>query len=105
MLRGYILIFSYILFISYVLGPVIRHFTNGETSRKCIHILLFFVWVLVDRYHRGTVHQVILPALFIGLNLLSHRFGLCRSIERTEGNHFGTVYFAVSITIKSWARS
>ena len=91
MLKGYILVFSYILLISYGLGPVVRRLTNGETSRKCIHILLFFVWVLMDRYHKGTVHQVLLPTMFIGLNLLSHRFGLCKSIERTEGNHFGTV--------------
>lgn len=99
MLIGYILIFSYILLLSFGCGPLIRKWVNGETSRKFIHIMLFLVWVLIDRFLRGTVHQIIIPVSFIFLNLLSYRFQLCKSIERTEGNHYGTVYFAVAITV------
>ena len=99
MLIGYILIFSYILLLSFGCGPLLQKRFDGETSRKFIHIMLFLVWVLIDRFLRGTVHQIIIPVSFIFLNLLSYRFQLCKSIERTEGNHFGTVYFAVAITV------
>lgn len=100
MIIGYLLIFAYILLLIFGLGPVIQRRINGETSRKFTHIMLFMVWVLIDRYLRGTIHQVIIPVIFIFLNLLSYKFHLYKSVERSDGedNHYGTIYFALAIT-------
>ena len=97
-LTGYILIFGYILLLIFGLGSLVQKFTNGETSRKFIHIMLFMVWILIDHFLRGTIHQIIIPTVFIFLNVLSYRFQICKTIERTDGNHFGTIYFALAIT-------
>ena len=98
MVTGYILIFSYILFLIFGIGPLIQRITNGETSRKFIHIMLFMVWVLIDRFFKGTIHQIIIPTTFIFLNLLSYKFNLYKSVERSDENHYGTIYFAIAIT-------
>lgn len=97
-LTGYLLIFGYILLLIFGLGNIVQKFTNGETSRKFIHIMLFMVWILIDHFLRGTIHQIIIPTVFIFLNVLSYRFQICKTIERTDGNHFGTIYFALAIT-------
>ena len=46
-----------------MLDQEVRGFTNRETARKCIRILLLFMLSLIDRYHRSTGHQVLLLAL------------------------------------------
>ncbi len=98
-LWGYTVILTYIFFLIFAVGPAVQKFTNTETSRKTIHTLLFAVWCLLDLFFRGTVHQILIPVLFILLNLLSYRFGIYKSIERQSDNHLGTVYFAIAVTI------
>lgn len=96
---GYLLIFAYIFLLIFVLGTLVQKISNGETSRKFIHIMLFMVWILIDRFLKGTIHQIIIPTAFIFLNILSYRFSICKTIERKDGNHLGTIYFAIAITI------
>ncbi|MBQ2727571.1 MAG: DUF92 domain-containing protein [Clostridia bacterium] len=96
---GYTLIFIYIFFLIFVLGEIVKKFAGVEASRKLVHIMLFGVWVLIDVFLKNTVHQIIIPVIFLILNALSYKFNIYKSVERTEGNHFGTVYFAAAITV------
>ena len=96
---GYVLIILYILFLIFVVGNKIKNFFNVETSRKIIHVGLFFVWILIDIFLKNTIHQVIIPIIFIIVNFFSYKFKLFKSIERVEDNSLGTIYFAISITI------
>lgn len=97
-LAGYAAILGYIFLLIFALGPLVKKISNVETSRKTIHIMLFVVWILLDVFFKDTIHQIIIPIIFIILNLLSYRFGIYQSVERSEGNHLGTVYFALVIT-------
>ena len=60
---GYVLIILYILFLIFVVGNKIKNFFNVETSRKIIHVGLFFVWILIDIFLKNTIHQVIIPII------------------------------------------
>ncbi len=95
---GYVSIIGYIFLLIYGMGPLVLKFSNLETSRKSIHTMLFVVWILLDVFFKGTIHQIIIPVLFIILNGLSYRFNLYKSVERDEGNHLGTIYFAIVVT-------
>ena len=99
MFMGYGVIFAYIFSLIFILGPIVKQKFNGETSRKVIHICLFAVWSLIDYFFKGTIHQIIIPVIFIILNILSYRFNIYKSVERDEGNHLGTVYFAIAVTV------
>jgi len=98
-LLGYLVSLTYIFFLIFAVGPLVQRFSNTETSRKTIHILLFAVWSLIDVFFRGTIHQILIPVFFIVMNLLSYRFGIYKSVERESGNHLGTVYFAIAVTV------
>lgn len=98
-LAGYAAILGYVFFLIFVLGPLVQKHSNTETSRKTVHTGLFLVWVLIDVFFKDTVHQIIIPVIFIILNALSYKYDLYKSVERDEGNHMGTIYFAVAITI------
>ena len=57
------------------------------------------LWFLVDYFFKLSIHQIILPAIFIIINLLSYKFKIFASIERDKKNHPGTIYFAIAITV------
>lgn len=95
---GYVTCIAYVFFLIFIIGPIVKSKSNGETSRKVIHTMLFVVWVLIDIFFRDSIHQIILPVIFIVLNSLSYKFKFYKSVERAEGNHLGTVYFAIAIT-------
>lgn len=95
---GYSVTLGYVFFLIFALGPQVQRRTNTETSRKLIHTGLFLVWVLIDIFFKDTIHQIIIPVIFIVLNALSYKYDLYKSVERDTGNHKGTIYFAVAIT-------
>lgn len=98
-LLGYLVSIAYVFFLIFAIGPLVKSKTNGETSRKVIHTMLMVVWILIDVFFKNSIHQIILPVIFIILNALSYKFKIYKSVERDEGNHLGTVYFAIAITI------
>lgn len=98
-IAGYVITFTYVFFLIFILGHLIQKKTNIETSRKTIHTLLFMVWVFIDFFFKNSIHQVILPVVFLVLNALSYKFKIYKSVEREDQNHLGTIYFAVAITI------
>ena len=77
-----------------------------EISRKLIHILVGNTWFPMYFYLRGTVHFIIVPAIFIAVNWLSNRFNVFKSMEREKKDgksDLGTVYFAICMTVMSTA--
>lgn len=98
-LIGYLTIFIYVFFLIFIVGNILNKFFNVEISRKVIHTSLFFVWILIDLFLKNTIHQVIVPIIFIIVNYLSYKFKIFKVMERTDDNHPGTVYFSIAITI------
>lgn len=98
-LTGYICILGYVFALIFLLGPLVVKAVNGETSRKITHTMLFMVWVFIDIFFRDTIHQIIIPVIFLILNSLSFKFKIYKSVEREDNNHLGTIYFAIAITV------
>ena len=96
---GYIAVFAYVFFLIFFAGEIIKKKTNLETSRKTIHSMLFVVWVFIDVFFANTIHQIIIPVSFLIINTLSYKYKIYKSVERENGNHYGTIYFAMAITI------
>lgn len=96
---GYITVFAYIFTLIFLLGPVINKLLGTEFSRKIVHVMLFLVWIFIDIFFRNTLHQIIIPVVFLILNSLSYKFKFYKSVERENENHLGTVYFAAAITV------
>lgn len=99
MIVGYLVTYTYIFFLIFVLGPLAKKLFNGDVSRKLIHILLFMVWFFIDIFFKNTIHQIIIPVSFLIINALSYKFKIFKAIEKEEDNHLGTIYFAITVTI------
>ncbi len=98
-LIGYISILLYAFGLIFAVGKLLSGRVNLESSRKIIHTMLFVIWLLIDLFLKGTVHQIIIPVIFIFLNAMSYKFKIYKSVEREDGNHLGTVYFAIAVTV------
>lgn len=95
---GYAIVLAYVFLLIFGVGNWVKKYQGLETSRKVIHTMLVVVWALLEALFRDTIHQVVIPVLFIGLNILSYRYGIYGSVERIDQNHKGTIYFALAIT-------
>ena len=76
---------------------------NDEGSRKFIHIGVSNWWIVAMFVFQPHEYYfaIIPPLTFIGLNYLSYRFNLVKSMERAtqSSNDLGTVYYAISLFI------
>lgn len=99
---GYCLSYGYLFLVIFGIGTLkkILKFST-ETSRKLIHILIGFTWIILYRYLRNTIHFIIIPLSFIIINALSYKFKIFKMFERetNEKNHYGTIYYAIAMTI------
>lgn len=99
---GYCLSYGYLFLAIFGIGTLkkILKFST-ETSRKLIHILIGFTWIILYRYLRNTIHFIIIPLSFIIINALSYKFKIFKMFERetNEKNHYGTIYYAIAMTI------
>ena len=103
-LLGYIYAYLYLFGVILLIGLLQKIFRfDLEISRKIIHFLIGFVWLILYKYHAGTWHFVVTPTTFVVINYLSYKFKLFKMFEREDGagNHYGTVYYAASIAIMS----
>lgn len=76
-----------------------------EFTRKFIHIMLGNWWIIAALCFDDVKYAVILPALFVVVNYLSHKYKLIKMMERDssdvgEGKDtYGTVFYAVSLLV------
>jgi len=76
---------------------------SREVMRKVLHCLIGLEWLVLYYFFSDSWQIVVIPASFVIVNLASYRFKFFHSIEREEGNHPGTVFYAVSMTAMSVA--
>lgn len=72
---------------------------SKEASRKFIHIVLCNWWILAMFLFESVWYAMFVPATFVIINVLSAKYNLIPSMERDEDEGYGTVYYAVSLTI------
>ncbi len=71
---------------------------QAQTSRKLIHIGVAH-WIFFVPFFDSLFVAMIAPVTFIFLNALSLRFKLVKSMEREDLGDFGTVLYAVVLSI------
>lgn len=103
-IEGYIFAYAYLFGVIFLVGGVQKIFKfDVEISRKIIHFFIGFVWLILYKFHVNTWHFVIVPLSFVFINYLSYKFKIFKMFEREDEskNHFGTIYYAASITVMS----
>lgn len=100
MLIGYLASFGYVALLLGLATLADRHLRlPHELTRKLVHVLLCFTWVLLYWFFADSWQILVVPAALIVGNYLSYKYGLVKAIERDGSNTSpGTVYFAVAVT-------
>lgn len=97
---GYIIVYGYLIFWS-ILLLLLKNKLNlkVEYTRKVMHFVTGFTWVIINHYYNGTIHMIIIPISFIIINYLSWKYHLFSIVERQNNNHLGSIYYAVAFAI------
>ena len=80
-------------------------FMRAELSRKLLHILIGYTYVILyDHFilpeNVSPYELLVMPISFILINYLSYRYRIFDIMERDgEDNHPGTVYYAIAVTL------
>ncbi len=100
-LIGYLTGYGYLFAI--ILGIGFCHKKLGlpsELSRKLIHILICFTWLVLYKFFAGSWQILVMPVSFVIINALSLKYRFFAGMEREgEKSTPGTVYYALAITI------
>ena len=99
---GYGLSYLYLFAVIFGVGLLKRKcLLPAEWSRKLVHIFVSFTWLILYGFLFGTVHFIVIPASFVAVNFLSHKYGIFEMYERDgdENDSCGTVLYAVSMTV------
>lgn len=94
---GLIVTTVYIAFV--ILTSKLFEKKGEEISRKYMHIMLSNIWFMIIFLFDNYIIAAILPAFFVIVNALSHKFNLIKTMERKEGDTLGTVYYAIVLLI------
>jgi phytol kinase len=97
---------SYLFVTSVVLfgvGLYLLRAISSEAARKVIHIGVIHWWLIALRFITTTWVALIGPVSFIVINALNVKFRLIPGIQREEANDFGTVYYAISLSMITFA--
>ena len=70
-----------------------------KVTRKLVHILIGFEWVILYHFFGGGIHFFFVCLLFLGILLISYRKRLLPMIESDSDNSPGTVYYALAMSI------
>lgn len=98
-LKGYILIYGYLLLILGISSICSKVFKLRTIfTKKFIHISISFCYVIMYYYFGTSIHIIIPPISFIIINILSYKFGLFKAMEDGSGN-LGTIYYPISVFI------
>lgn len=100
-IKGYVFSVMYALvclalaFVLYKLGA------PKKITRKIVHILVGFEWVILYHFHGTSPHFLAVCLLFLAILAISHGKKLMPMISSDEDNSPGTVYYAVAMTVMS----
>lgn len=103
-LKTILIAFGYIGFVIACASLISKFVASPkEVTRKFIHIMVGN-WVFLYPYYESLSGLVFVPAMFIIINALSLKYALIPAMEREENDGYGTVYYAISLTLLSaWA--
>ncbi len=100
---------GYLCTLAYLFGLILcfsllqkKKFISGELTRKSVHILLSFAWVIMDIFWGLSYHQTIMCGVFLIVNTLSYKLKIFPGIERADKEDSpGTIYYALVMFVLS----
>ncbi|MDD4290907.1 MAG: DUF92 domain-containing protein [Clostridia bacterium] len=97
---GYAISVSYLILLFGLTWVLEKKFkVSVEHGRKILHTLLGLVWFILVRFFGSSFHLIVLPIIFVFINVVSYKTKLISIMERGQDNHPGTIYFAISTVI------
>ncbi len=102
-LKGYIFSILYVLLC--VLGSLVlsKLGVPKKYTRKFVHILVGFEWVILYHFFGATFHFLAVCILFTLLLILDYKLKLVPAMSSEGDNAPGTVYYALAMTVLSLA--
>ena len=102
-LKGYIFSILY-AFICLGLGFAIYKIpgSNKKITRKIVHILVGFEWVILNHFFGAGLHFLAVCLLFLVILAVSYRKNLMPMISSDGDNAPGTVYYALAMSIMAF---
>lgn len=99
-LKGYLFSILYVLLCVGLAVIVGRLGVPKKYTRKIIHILVGFVWVILYHYMgAGSVHFLAVCLLFLVLLTVDYKFKLLPAMSSDGDNAPGTVYYALAMSV------
>lgn len=99
-LLGYLLTYIYVFLILILLGILkSKKRIKEQTSRKLVHILMGFTWLIMVYFFKNSIHMIILPITMVIFNFLSYKFNIMQSMEQEKKDSKGTIYYAISFVV------
>lgn len=100
-LWGYLIGYAFLFGVILGVGAAYKAFRfPPELSRKLIHILICFTWLVLYRFFAGSWQVLVMPVSFVIINALSLKYRFFKGMEREgEKSTPGTVYYALAITL------
>ena len=100
-LWGYLIGYAFLFAVILGVGAAYKAFKfPSELSRKLIHILICFTWLVLYYFFEGSWQILVMPISFVIINALSLKFRFFKGMEREgEKSTPGTVYYAMAITV------
>lgn len=97
---GYILTYTYLVIVLIGISFLQKKLNlKTEISRKLIHILVGFSWIIMAHYFKTSIHLIVPPLSFIVINYIIYKKDILAAMK--NNNSKGTIYYALSFTILS----
>ena len=78
---GYLFTYIYVFFILIILGILkSKKIIKEQTSRKLVHILMGFTWIIMNYFFKISIHMIILPITMVLFNYISYKFNIMKSM-------------------------
>ena len=97
--KGYLFAALYGIFCLALAALLYKLGVEKKITRKVVHILVGFEWVILNHFMGPSVHVLVVCVLFTLLLVLTHRKNLLPMISSDGDNAPGTVYYGIAMTI------
>ena len=97
--KGYLFAALYGIFCLALAALLYKLGVEKKITRKVVHILVGFEWVILNHFMGPSVHFLLVCVLFTLLLALTHRKNLLPMISSDGDNAPGTVYYGIAMTI------
>ncbi|MBQ8321677.1 MAG: DUF92 domain-containing protein [Clostridia bacterium] len=98
-LKGYIFSIAYVLVCVLAALAAYKLGVPKKFTRKIVHILVGFEWVILYHFFGVSVHFLIVCLIFLTLLAIDYKVKLVPAMSSDGDNAPGTVYYAVAMTV------